>query len=207
VTEWGKAVLRCHGLATLALAVWLAALTFPAAAEWRAVETVETYAVGGSTGMELYASIGQRGPKLGTSRAIAHTTFKLTWSRDYVPKNGACTLAAARPKLVITYLLPKPAKPLPAAVQARWAAFIAGIEAHERIHGEMIKDLVREIEAASIGLTAADDPGCKKVRAALQERLAALSQAQRQRSRDFDRDEMSQGGNVHRLILALIDGG
>jgi predicted secreted Zn-dependent protease len=172
------------------------------------VEKVETYAITGATGRALYESIGERGPKLGPTRAIAHTTFKLTWSRDYVPKkNGACTLAAARPKLVITYLLPKLAKPLPAAVQARWATFVAGIEAHERVHGEMIKDLVREIEAVSIGLTAADDPGCKKVRAALQERLAALSQAQRQRSRDFDRDEMSQGGNVHRLILALIGDG
>ncbi|MBX3568789.1 MAG: DUF922 domain-containing protein [Rhizobiaceae bacterium] len=191
-------------LIPLALAT---ALASPAAAQWRAVEKVETYAISGATGRELYDSIGERGPKLGPTRAIAHTNFKLTWQRRYVPKGGACTLVAARPKLVITYLVPKPAGPLPAAARARWETFIAGIEAHERVHGDMIKDLVHEIERVSVGLTAENDPGCTKVRADLQQRLAALSQAQRQRSRDFDRDEMSDGGNVHRLILGLIGGG
>ena len=35
-------------------------------------------------------------------------------------------------------------------------------------------------------------------------RLSALSQAQRKKSADFDRVEMSDGGNIHQLILALI---
>ena len=37
-------------------------------------------------------------------------------------------------------------------------------------------------------------------------RLGALSQAQRQQSRDFDRTELSEGGNIHQLILALVNG-
>jgi predicted secreted Zn-dependent protease len=75
------------------------------------------------------------------------------------------------------------------------------------VHGEMIVAMVKEIEAFSVGLSAPDDPNCKKIRTRLQERLAELSQAQRQKSRDFDKVELSDGGNVHQLILDLVNGG
>lgn len=74
------------------------------------------------------------------------------------------------------------------------------------MHGDFIKDLVHKIEAVSVGLTVADDPGCKKIRTELTGKLGELSRAERQQSRDFDRAEMSNGGNVHQLILALING-
>jgi len=119
-----------------------------AGAQWRAVEKVETYAVSGRTGIELYTSIGERGPKLSNgSRAIAHTNVKLTWSRKYEPGGGGCTLTAARPNLVITYTLPEPAQKLPAPVQKRWAIFIAGMREHEKVHGTFIKEMVQAIEA------------------------------------------------------------
>ena len=177
-----------------------------ARADWRPVERMEPYSISGATGAELYASIGANGPKAGVGRVIAYTDFKLTWSRDYRESGGACTLATARPKLVITYRLPKPKGKLPPATARRWDSFIAGVEAHERVHGEMIVDMVREIEAATIGLSVDDDPGCRKIRAVMTERLGAISTRQRQKSRDFDRVEMSNGGNVHKLILALVNG-
>lgn len=177
----------------------------PARADWRPVERVEPYAISGASGLELYASIGERGPKAGVGRVIAYTDFKLTWSRDYREAGGACTLATARPKLIITYRLPKPRGKLPPATARRWETFISGVEAHERVHGEMIVDMVREIEAATVGLTVEDDPGCRKIRAVMKERLGAISARQRQKSRDFDRVEMSNGGNVHALILALVN--
>ncbi|RYE98157.1 MAG: DUF922 domain-containing protein [Oxalobacteraceae bacterium] len=52
-----------------------------ATAEVKATETVETYAISGKTGAELYESIGERGPLLGANRVVAHTRFKLTWRR------------------------------------------------------------------------------------------------------------------------------
>mgnify|MGYP002653826869 CR=1 FL=1 len=79
-----------------------------------------------------------------------------------------------------------------------------------RFGGSQSKDvdqtLVRRIEAASVGLTVPDDPSCKRIREVLTEKLGALSQEQRARSRAFDQEEMSDGGNVHRLILALVNG-
>jgi predicted secreted Zn-dependent protease len=192
------------GLRSFVLGALLAAA--PAHADWQAVEKKEPYAIQGSTGIELYRSIGERGPKVGIGRAIAYTTFDLKWSRKYVPENGGCTLASAKPHLTVIYKLPKPAKKLAPATQALWDTFIAGIEAHERVHGQYILEMVKAIEAVSVGLTVADDPGCKKIRVELTAKLKALSEEQRRRGREFDKLEMSQGGNVHRLILALVNG-
>ena len=190
------------------LVLALVATAIPAArANWEAVERVEPYSISGTTGIELYQSIGANGPKIGIGRAIAYTNFDLKWSRDYQPQpDGSCVLVTARPHLIITYALPKPSSSLSADMQRNWDRFIEGIRAHENVHGEDIKDMVRAIEAYSVGLTAPDDAACQKVRQKLQARLGELSQAQRQKSRDFDRVEMGNGGNIHQLILTLVNG-
>lgn len=189
-------------------AACLVSAPIPALADWKPVERAEPYSIAGRTGPDLYASIGERGPKAGIGRAIAFTNFKLTWQRDYRPQaDGACTLVSARPKLIISYHLPKPSEKLAEPVATNWKTFIEGVRKHELVHGEMIVAMVKEIEAFSVGFSVPDDPNCKKIRARLTERLAQISQAQRQKSRDFDRVELSDGGNVHQLILNLVNGG
>lgn len=181
-------------------------LAGPAAAqEWQATERVEPYTVQGTTGLEIYRSIGERGPKLGIARVIAHTGFKLTWTRKYERQGDACVITVNKPKLVITYTLPKLKSKLSEPLKGRWDTFIAGVTAHEKIHGDFIKDMVKQIEAMSVGMTVENDPNCKKIRPQLQARLGELSEAQRARSRDFDKVELSDGGNVHQLILQLVD--
>lgn len=173
---------------------------------WSPSEQIKTYPITGQTGFELYQSIGERGPQIGV-QAVAHTTFKLTWKRDYRPQaDGACVLATARPNLVIIYTWPKAPANLPSPVAASWQRFISGVETHERVHGTHILDMVKKIEAFSVGLRAENDPKCQKVREVLQKRLGELSNEQRQRGRDFDRDELSNGGAVHQLILTLVNG-
>ena len=192
--------------ATLAL-VLLLPLTAQAA-QWKAVEKTETYPVTGTTGMELYASIGAKGPLLGQTRAIAYTTFDLKWSRDYRPQpDGSCTLVSGKPWLTITYRLPKPAQTLPSPLAENWKHFIAGMTAHEKVHGDHIKEMVDRIIATTVGVNEPDDAGCRKIRQKLQIPLGEASLEQRARSNAFDREEMSPGGNVHQLILDLINGG
>lgn len=176
------------------------------AADWQPVEQEAPYTVTGRTGLELYESIGARGPKAGDGRAIAHTSFKLTWRRDYQRQGNACVLASAKPKLIITYTLPKVSGKLASPLKESWETFIEGVRTHERVHGRMIIDMVREIEAFSVGLRQENDPNCRKIRETLTRRLAEISQAQRQKSRDFDRVELSKGGNVHTLVLNLVNG-
>lgn len=192
-------------LAAIALAVMACA---PAYADWKPQERIEHYPVSGSTGIELYRSIGANGPRIGAASVVAYTDFKLLWSRDYRNRpDGSCVLAAARPNLTITYRLPKASGSLPPETKRLWEIFVKGVTVHEKVHGDIIVDMVRAIEKTSVGLSAPNDPDCNKVRAELQSRLGPLSQEQRRRSREFDRLEMSDGGNVHRLILALVNGG
>lgn len=178
----------------------------PASAQdWQAIEHVDHYRVNGTSPMALYQSIGERGPKLSLGRVIAHTTFKLTWQRDYQQQGQACVLASAKPKLIITYTLPKPAQKLPSDVAAKWKTFYDGIVTHEKLHGQFMKDLTQQIQNVSIGLRDENDPGCKKVRAALQAQLKPISDAHVARHSEYDQVEMSPGGAVHQLILAFLN--
>ncbi|MBB5574258.1 DUF922 domain-containing Zn-dependent protease [Rhizobium paranaense] len=193
------------GVRSCVLAVCFASLPIVAHAQWQAIETVKTYAVAGKSGAELYESIGGRGPEVGSKvRAIAYTGFKLTWTRKYEPQGDACVLVSAQPKLIITYTLPKPAEQLPVSTRKSWDTFIAGVHKHELVHGDMIKDMVKEIEAMSVGLTATADPDCRKIRNDLTKRLSEISNKQRQRARDFDKTELSDGGNLQQLVLKLV---
>jgi len=175
------------------------------AQEWQPIEKIEHYKVNGTSPMELYQSIGERGPKLSLGRVIAHTTFKLTWQRDYQQQGAACVLATAKPKLIITYTLPKPAQKLPPDVAAKWQTFYDGIVTHEKLHGQFMKDLTQQIQDVSIGLRDENDPGCKKVRAALQAQLKPISDAHVARHSEYDQVEMSPGGAVHQLILTFLN--
>jgi predicted secreted Zn-dependent protease len=210
--SWARFLDRAAAIpvtAGIRLCVAVACVMLPpivAQAAWKAVEKVDAYPIAGTSGPELYASIGERGPKVSLGRAIAYTNFKLTWSRKYENQGGACVLVSALPKLTITYTLPKPSKQLPAKTARDWETFITGVRNHELVHGDMIKDLVGQIEAATVGLSVAGDPDCRKIKTEMTKRLSALSLAQRQKSRDFDKTEMSDGGNIHQLILGLVNG-
>lgn len=183
----------------------LAMAAAPARA-WDPVEKVETYQVSGRTGIELYRSIGENGPKAGVGQAIAYTTYELLWSRDYRSENGGCRLASARPRLTIIYKLPKAPRALPEPTAALWKRFIAGIETHERVHGDIILDTVRKIETATVGLSVPGDAGCKSIRTEVQRRIGELAAEMRARHRRFDSEEMASGGNVHALVLGLVNG-
>lgn len=177
-----------------------------AQAEWQAVERVQAYAIAGKSGAELYASIGERGPEIGKGiRVIAHTNFKLTWSRKYETQGDICTLISVRPNLVITYTLPKPTEQLPAFTAKRWQTFIAGVRDHEHVHGGFIKDMVKKIETATAGLSVPDDPKCQKIRIELTKRLSEISDFRQKQNIDFDQAEMSKGGKIQQLILALVN--
>lgn len=192
--------------ALLLTALAAAAPEAQAQSAWTPAERIEHYTVKGATGAGLYAAIGTRGPKLGLSRVIAHTTFTLTWTRKYQPRGQACVIAVAKPKLTLIYTLPEASGKLPAPLAASWARFAEGVAAHERVHGGFITQMVREIEAFSLGLRVENDPDCKKIRPVLQQRLGELSDRQRQKGREFDIVEMGKGGTVQQLILGLVTG-
>ena len=68
----------------LRTAAALLILALPAHADIRARQVEKTYMISGTSGIELYRSIGARGPRIrdGSSSAIAITEFDLKWGRD-----------------------------------------------------------------------------------------------------------------------------
>lgn len=159
------------------------------------------YAISGSSGIALYESIGSNGPK----GAIAETRFDLTWQRLFDEEGGSCSLVRFRPKLAITIVLPKPSGRLSPALRRKWDVFIAGVRKHEQQHVRMIKEMVPQTEAAVAGAKVDNDRNCAKVKREVSRRIDEAIAGYKARSRDFDRLELSEGGNVHRLILALVN--
>jgi len=198
---------KARSLRIVAATAGLLACAQALAQDWKATEIVKPYAVSGTTGIALYESIGAKGPSTSLgSRAIAHTTWDLKWSRKYEPQaDGSCRLVAAKPFLTITYTLPRAGK-LAEPTAGLWKTFVDGIATHEKVHGKMIREMVDGIIAATIGLTVPADPKCQKIRKEIETPLIAARDAYRAKSRDFDKVEMSEGGNVHRLILGLVNG-
>ncbi len=193
-----------------AAAVAAAAVFWPSTGSaqdaWKAVEVVEPYAISGTTAPELYRSIGERGPKSSLGRVIAQTRYVLRWERTFDHTGGACTVLTATPKLTITYTLPKPSQTLSAPLRERWARFIDGIARHEHVHGDHARDVAREAVRATVGLSVPDDPKCVKIRKLLAREITAQVAVQRARGRDFDRVEMSAGGNIQTLVLDFLNG-
>ncbi len=155
----------------------------PALAEdnWKPVEEIKFYAIAGKTGPELYESIGERGPKIGggKTRVIAHTSYVLTWDRQFDRSNNACTILSATPKLKITYTLPKPAQKLTSPVKEHWETFYEGIRRHELVHGDHAKDMTREIVRRTVGLSVPNDPKCQKIRKVLIKEITDMVDVQR----------------------------
>ena len=178
------------------------------AADWQPTERTEPYAIAGTTPLALYQSIGERGPKtaIGT-RAIAVTEWELLWRRDYQRQGSGCVLASALPFLTIIYKLPKPASNLSAEVSSRWRTFATGIKAHEEVHGVLLQAMTSTIIRETVGLTTAQDDGnCNGLRAKVLEKVKVAYDDYRRDSAEFDRIEMSRGGNVQKLVLGLING-
>lgn len=178
------------------------------AADWQAKEVLKPYAITGTTPIELYESIGENGPVIGAGRrTIAVTNWDLKWRRDYQPDGSACVLKSALPFLTITYALPKPKAKLTGDVARRWQQFAAGIAAHEKVHGRDIIAMTEEIIAGTVGLRVENDKDCKLIRAEVLKRVQAAADNYKAKARAFDGIEMSDGGNVQRLILAFVNPG
>jgi predicted secreted Zn-dependent protease len=186
-------------------------LCISAASDWAATERAAHYAITGTTGIELYRSIGENGPEISggglARRTIALTEYDLKWRRDYQADGSACRLAAATPILTITYRLPKPKGTLTGMVKENWKAFADGIAAHERVHGAQIIDMTKAIIDATVGLTVENDAQCQAIRARVLDIVKAEHAAYKERARAFDAEEMAEGGNVQQLVLDLVNGG
>ena len=162
---------------------------------------IVTYPVEGASGIELYRSIGANGPK----GVIAETRYKLSWKRLFDEEGGDCRLVRFEPALSISVVLPKPKKPLADPLRQRWETFIAGVRKHEDVHVEMIGRMVEATRKAAAGAEVKNDRTCAKVKKLVSRIISEHVEGYKAASGEFDRREMSDGGNVHQLVLALVN--
>ncbi|MEO0636102.1 MAG: DUF922 domain-containing protein [Pseudomonadota bacterium] len=199
VRAWLTALFLTLGLA-------LATLGSAWASGWPPTERIVTYSVSGADGRAIYDDIGRKGPRITEAQrpVIAHMTFDLKWGRDYKKTGAGCVLTRVQPFLTITYTLPK-AEGVSGELARKWQVFAAGIEVHERQHGAYARMLAEEILAQTRDLTtASDNANCDGLRAAVQVEVADAFSRYKARNLEFETREMSAGGNVHQLILGLV---
>jgi len=163
----------------------------------------KTYPVSGSTGLELYTSISKTGPNGGGH--VAQTKFKLTWKRLFDERGGSCYLVHAKPQLSITQTYPKPKNELSADMQRRWEKFMRAAREHEHTHARMIAEMVRKTEASLVGSVEPNDRTCAKVKKSVAAKIDQGYQAHRERSRAFDKQELSFGGRMFVVLEDLVN--
>ena len=77
---------------------------------------------------------------------------------------------------------------------------------HEHQHGAMLRNMTQVIINETVGLTTeTDDSNCNQLREKVLVKVKQSFDAYTRQSFAFDREEMSKGGNVQKLVLALLN--
>lgn len=175
------------------------------AAAAHAAETTKYYEITGKTGMELLRDMNRKGPRRGfLTKDIAQTQFKSDLRGDIVHHDGICRTKNARFSMHITYVYPRPAHGLDAALAKRWQAFHASNVKHEQMHGRLGRKLIADVNGALRSFRMADSQHCRKADAALTRQLDAIIIAYNKSQKEFDQREHRKGGPVEKSIVALI---
>jgi predicted secreted Zn-dependent protease len=70
----------------------------------------------------------------------------------------------------------------------------------------MIREMLSQLRASIADIAIADDANCRKAKREMTRRVEEATRAHKERSRAFDRVELSDGGTVHGLVMALVNG-
>ncbi len=187
------------------LAALSAVAVAPAQAGVKVSESQKTYAISGTSGIALLQAMDKSGPKHGfLTRAIAQTSYSVSWTIEWGETRTACRVKRADGKLDITYTYPRVSNAITPQLKRRWNTFLSGVRRHELHHGEIARQMARAAEKAVAGVTIRNDPGCRKSRKEVKRRMAAVYADYEARQIRFDSKEHAGGGQVEDLIDALI---
>ena len=188
-------------LAILSTAFWL---TAPAEASIKVKTKTTTYSISGKTGEALLDAMDRSGPKHGfLTRAIAQTSYTVSWDIDWRQRGGGCLVADAAATLSVNYNYPAVSNALSGPLDNRWRRFMAGVRRHEETHGRIARDMVKAAERDITGLTYRNDRSCSRAQADVKLRIARTYAKYEARQESFDQVEHAPGGNVERLVRRL----
>lgn len=194
----------CVTLARIVLFGACVAFASEAAAGVEVSEKTRSYEISGSTSAALLAAMDRRGPKHGfLTRAIAQTRYSVAWTIEWAETRTACRVKKIDGVLDITYTYPS-ARGLSPALERRWTRFLAGVKKHEEVHGDLARQMVGAVEKSVARISVDGDRGCRKARAEVKRRTAAIYAQYEARQIQFDAREHRDGGRVEGLIEALL---
>jgi predicted secreted Zn-dependent protease len=179
-----------------------------ASAEVRVSVKRANYDIVGKSGVALLRAMDRKGPRHGLlTRAIAQTGYTVGWDIKWTASNGVCRVRKATAKLSITYTFPRVASNVSPDLKRRWARFIAGVQKHEERHGAIARQMVNAAERSVSGLSTKRDPTCSRSQAEVKRRVEAIYAEYEARQVRFDAREHGEGGNVEKLVAALVKNG
>ncbi|MEO5760399.1 MAG: DUF922 domain-containing protein [Mesorhizobium sp.] len=175
-----------------------------ACADVTVIVKTRTYAITGTSGEALVASMNRHGPHHGfLTSAIALTGYTKDWDLDLVQAKGTCRIKRARGTLNLTYTYPRLTSALSPVLDKHWKRFFAGVRAHEQTHGAIAKQMMKAAEKSLKGLAFQADAQCIKTRREARRRADAIYDEYEARQNAFDAREHRDGGHVERLVGAL----
>ncbi|HEY6633074.1 MAG TPA: DUF922 domain-containing protein, partial [Rhizobiaceae bacterium] len=196
---------RCIAWARIVVLGACVAAAGGASAGVKVSEKTRSYGISGKTGSALLAGMDRHGPKHGfLTRAIAQTRYSVSWAIEWGETRTGCRVTGIDGKLDITYTYPA-ARNLPPVLQRRWAKFLSGVRKHEKVHGDIARQMARTVEKSVAKVSVAADPGCREARAEAKRRMTAIYADYEARQIKFDAREHREGGPVEGLIDRLVE--
>lgn len=185
--------------------VFVLCLAAPAEAEPTVNVHVDSYSITGTTGAGIMKQINRKGPRHGfLARAIAQTQYSLDFGYEAARSADRCRVVSAWVKLDIAYVYPKLESRIPAALQRRWKRFLQGVRAHEERHGALAIEMAKATEKSIAGMSAKADERCDGLERAVKREAQRIFDRYEAEQRRYDREEHRKGGNVDRIVEALV---
>ena len=173
-------------------------------ADVRVIEKVEYYRIAGDTGDALMSAMDRNGPRHGfLARAIAQTRYSIAWNLDWAATNSRCQLKSADVTLSVNYRFPSISGQVSPSLKRKWAAFLKGVNKHERMHGRIAHEMADAAYKAAMKLRVDDDATCHKGKQELSRLVHEIYARYEARQQSFDALEHQPGGNVDRLVSSL----
>lgn len=192
---------------TLALAAATMTLTAmaPAIAAPRIKVKTSYYSISGSTGMDLFKDMNRKGPRHAfMKKAMAQTQYRSTPSGKVSWENGICAVKNGGYTLDLTYVYPKPDRPLSGRLAVNWNRFMADTYRHEKVHGQIAIEMASKLDATLRSFRMKDKSNCARALNALSARINGIYDTYKKKQVAFDILEHRKGGKVEKSVLVLV---
>lgn len=163
------------------------------------------YDVRGKTGAEVLRQINRKGPRHGfLVRAIAQTQYSLSYGFESVQTAKDCRITKVEVKMDIVYVYPKLKGKVSKNLNRRWKRFLGGVRVHEEVHGKLAKQMAAAVDKTLHSTRVKGKRGCRKIKRIAERNVSRVYKKYERQQVAFDKKEHRDGGNVERLVTALI---